>query len=157
MRNCLKSWPRTERSRLKWCSSSNQVSSWTLSSEQRQVLKRPWTSQVKERLIEAATQMKLGYVKRAKPARKLDGRRVHWRVPSRKTKLQATFKGPFMAKRIHHPWSYRMDGASRASKLVNVNQLKRYFNDDVALVTLQTRGWLLSTNGGVVVLSQRSD
>ena len=115
------------------------------------------TSQVKERLTEAATQMKLSYVKRAKSARKLDGRRVHWRVPSRKTKLQATFKGPFMAKRIHHPWSYRMDGASRASKLVNVNQLKRYFNDDVALVTLQTRGWLLSTNGGVVVLSQRSD
>ena len=115
------------------------------------------TSQVKERLTEAATQMKLGYVKRAKPARKLDGRRVHWRVPSRKTRLQATFKGPFIAERTHHPWSYRIEGASRASKVVHVNQLKCCFNDDVALVTLQTRGWLLSTNGGVVVLSQRSD
>ena len=115
------------------------------------------TSQVKERLTEAATQMKLSYVKRAKSARKLDDRRVHWRVPSRKTRLQATFKGPFIAERTHHPWSYRIEDASRASKVVHVNQLKCCFNDDVALVTLQTRGWLLSTNGGVVVLSQRSD
>src|SRR5699024_9328837 len=87
------------------------------------------TSQVKERLTEAATQMKLSYVKRAKSAPKLDGRRVHWRVPSRKTRLQATFKGPFIAERTHHPWSYRIEDASRASKVVHVNQLQCCFND----------------------------
>src|SRR5699024_4749270 len=67
------------------------------------------TSQVKERLTEAATQMKRDYIK-AKPARKLDGRRVHWRVPARKTKLVVTFKGPFIAERTNHPLSYRIEG-----------------------------------------------
>ena len=114
-------------------------------------------SQVKERLTEAANQMKRDYDRRckARPARRLDGRRVYWKVPARKTKLQATFKGPFIAEKTSHPLSYRIKGAGRASKVVHVNQLKRCFNDDVALDTLRDRGRPRSTDGGVVALSQR--
>ena len=110
-------------------------------------------TEVKRRLNAAAGRMKKDYDKRfkAKSARVLDGRRVYWKVPVRKTKLGPTFKGPFLAERTDNPLNFRIKGSGRTSKVVHVNQLKPCYNDDVPLDTLRDRGRPRANDGGVAV------
>ncbi|KAH9395296.1 hypothetical protein TYRP_020861 [Tyrophagus putrescentiae] len=109
-------------------------------------------NRVKENLRKAADRMETVYdqKKNAKAPRDLDGRRVYWRVPMRKTKLQPTFAGPFLAEKTENPLNDQISGTGRTYKVVHVNQLKECFNMDVPLGTLRGRGRPVTKGGGVV-------
>src|SRR5699024_6323870 len=114
-------------------------------------------TEVKGGVNAAAGRMKKDYDKRfkAKSARVLDGRRVYWKVPVRKTKLGPTVKRPFRAERTDSRLCARSKGAGRATKGVHGVQRTPCYNADGPVDTLRDRGRPRANEGGVAVASQQ--